>query len=35
MTRVQVPPGFSHWGPITGRTVAIPPDRIIEVTYEE
>jgi predicted phage terminase large subunit-like protein len=35
MTRVQVPPGSSHWGLITGRTVAIPPDRIIEVTYEE
>ena len=35
MTRVQVPPGSSHWGLITGRTVAIPPDRIIEVTEEE
>jgi predicted nucleotidyltransferase len=31
MTRVQVPPGSSHWGLITGRTVAIPADRIIEV----
>ena len=35
MTRVQVPKGSSHWGLSTGRTVAIPPDRIIEVTYEE
>ena len=35
MTRVQVPEGSSHWGLITGRTVAIPPDRIIEVTNEE
>ena len=35
MTRVQVPPGSSHWGLITGRQVVIPPDRIIEVTNEE
>lgn len=35
MTRVQIPPGSSHWILITGRQVAIPPDRIIEVTDEE
>jgi len=35
MTRVQVPKGSSHLTLITGRQVAIPPDRIIEVTNEE
>jgi predicted phage terminase large subunit-like protein len=36
LTRVLVPPnGSSHWCLITGRRVAIPPDRIIEVTEEE
>jgi predicted phage terminase large subunit-like protein len=35
MTRVRVPIGSSHWYLITGRKVAIPPDRIIEVTDEE
>jgi predicted phage terminase large subunit-like protein len=35
MYRVLVPPGSSHWSLITGRWVAIPPDRIIEATYEE
>ncbi len=33
--RVEVPPGSSHWGLITGRTVLIPVDRIVEVTEEE
>ena len=33
--RVEVPPGSSHWGLITGRTVLIPADRIVEVTEEE
>ena len=31
----EVPPGSSHWGLITGRTVLIPGDRIVEVTEEE
>jgi hypothetical protein len=35
MTRVKIPEGSSHWYLITGRQVAIPPDRIIEVTEEE
>jgi predicted phage terminase large subunit-like protein len=35
MIRVQVPPGSSHWSLISGRRVAIPPSRIIEVTPEE
>ena len=36
MIRVEAPPqGWSHWTLITGRTVAIPLDRIIEVTEEE
>jgi hypothetical protein len=35
MIRVQVPQGSSHWVLITGRKVAIPPSRIIEVTREE
>jgi hypothetical protein len=33
--RVEVPPGSSHWGLITGRTVLVPADRIVEVTEEE
>jgi hypothetical protein len=33
--RVRVPPGPSHWQLITGRTVAIPADGIVEVTEEE
>ncbi len=35
MTRVKVPPGFSHWTLISGRRVAIPPSHIIEVTQDE
>lgn len=35
MIQVKVPLGSSHWNLITGRSVAIPPDRIIEVTHEE
>lgn len=35
MYRVMVPPGSSHWGLITGRTISIPEDRIVEVTQEE
>jgi hypothetical protein len=36
LIRVLVPAnGSSHWYLITGRKVAIPPDRIIEVTEEE
>jgi predicted phage terminase large subunit-like protein len=35
MIRVQVPQESSHWVLITGRKVAIPPSRIIEVTREE
>jgi hypothetical protein len=35
MTRVKMPEGSSHWYLITGRQVAIPPDRIIEVAEEE
>ena len=35
LIRVLVPPGASHRYLITGRRVAIPPDRIIEVTEEE
>jgi predicted phage terminase large subunit-like protein len=35
LIRVWVPPGTSHWILITGRTILIPEDRIIEVTKEE
>jgi predicted phage terminase large subunit-like protein len=35
LTRVWLPPGTSHWILVTGRTVLIPEDRIIEVTKEE
>jgi hypothetical protein len=35
LKRVWVPPGSSNWQLITGRMVAIPLDRIIEVTEEE
>jgi predicted phage terminase large subunit-like protein len=35
MVRVRMPPGSSLWSLITGRWVAIPEDRIIEVTQEE
>lgn len=35
MTRVKMPAGSSHWTLITGRSVAIPENRIIEVTQEE
>jgi predicted phage terminase large subunit-like protein len=33
--RVWVPPPSSHWQLITGRTIAVPEDRIVEVTEEE
>jgi predicted phage terminase large subunit-like protein len=33
--RIWVPPGTSHWQLITGKTVAIPADGIVEVTEEE
>ena len=35
MTRVQLPQASGHWTLISGRRVAIPPSRIIEVTQEE
>ena len=35
MIRVEVPPGPTHWILITGRQVAVPPDRIISGTEEE
>jgi predicted phage terminase large subunit-like protein len=35
MIRVKVPNEASHWSLITGRQVAIPQNRIIEVTEEE
>ena len=35
MVRVSVPGNVTHWTLITGRTILIPADRIVEVTAEE